>query len=208
MSVDDEIRSRSICELKRRGRHPTTSVHVVAAAPGPFSCRYTTSTDVALSNDYMPDGEHFYGTDADLLLRSTFATYEGYIGSAYKNLPVTGDVRYGFMHTTRDASTAAATIGVIDNAIAQGEGIQLVWHSHSIGVGSSMSIADFRQSLTTFRPRWHPAAWSTSLMPSEFMCATECAQAAAATGLRGRESVAHKGSVLPHAGFSLRVPSA
>jgi len=91
-------------------------------------------------SNYIAYDSSFFDTPADRLLRKHFYAYEGFVqdlvgGGPYRTLPVTGDVPFGFAHVTEGG------IAQIDEAIARGAGIQLLWHSLNLGQADHQSVA-------------------------------------------------------------------
>lgn len=110
---------------------------------------------------YIHDPATWYGSAADLYLRSQYDYYSGYITTTggvttggYRLLPVSGDARYGLTHYSPDDAdfpAIAQTGSIIDNAYTTGRGLVLTFHVQQILAGQPTlahftDLADFLQT--------------------------------------------------------------
>jgi hypothetical protein len=99
---------------------------------------------------YHIDNVNHFGLDPDVFLRICFDAYEAYaqpfddIGGGSYFLPRSG--RYGVQHITGDALTLLNLQALLADCIADGQGLETLFHSANIGGGGFISLADF----TTF----------------------------------------------------------
>jgi hypothetical protein len=100
---------------------------------------------------YHIDNVNHFGLDPDVFLRQCFDAYEAYaqpfddIGGGSYFLPRSG--RYGVQHITGDDRTLVQLQALLADCIADGQGLELLFHTNIIGSGGgNISWADF----TTF----------------------------------------------------------
>jgi len=119
-------------------------------------------------------GNWTMGSNLDLLLRANFDAYEGYYRSMFLTLPVASENRYGAQHYSPDCYSAGGTFkskDEIDYAIAHGTGVELLFHSQTIG-GTGISVADFESTLDYLQTK-QTAGDLTVLTPTQYLYAVQ-----------------------------------
>jgi hypothetical protein len=107
-----------------------------------------------IANAYDIVDTDFWGTPADLALRSKYLAYEGYIegydvNGQYYSLPRASASRYGTRHETMSTAyyTLAQMKAKVDYCIANKCSWEQLWHTWELGVGGNTTIADFEALL-------------------------------------------------------------
>jgi hypothetical protein len=85
----------------------------------------------------------FFRTPESALIRIYYNAFEGYIWGPIRNLPITGNYRYGANHETCDQMSLADIEKIVDSCIKNHKGLEILFHSDSIGQPKHISKEDF-----------------------------------------------------------------
>ena|GEM_PF-5292270 len=92
---------------------------------------------------HLMNSTSFLRTSESALLRIYYHAFEGYIWDPIRNLPITSNYRYGANHKTCDQMSLTDIETIVDSCIKNHKGLEILFHSDSIGQPKHISKADF-----------------------------------------------------------------